>query len=110
MQGSTFRMKYKGFRIRTHPEYVNRRQRVYKLKIIEIGATITESKPLYVAPDWAAEAETQPLVPARMTPGVPTQWVTTVPNDKLSLFINTEPYKIFMDQIGQPYKGRVDAL
>ena len=106
MQGCSLRMKYDGYSMRSPSNSNYKREKVYKLQIVNIGA-VKESEP--EAPDWAAEAATQPLVPPQLPHGVPTHLSMNVPSGS-SLWLSVEQYKIFMDQIGQPYKGRVDAL
>jgi hypothetical protein len=107
MQGSRFRMKYNGYSMRSLPNSVQGREKVYKLQIVEIGG-IEEFEP--EAPDWAAEAKKKPLVLAQLPHGVPTQWLTKITRRRMPLRLQAEQYRTFMDQIGEPYKRRVEAL
>ena len=107
MQVCSIKMKYTGYSTCLPSNSVHRKEKVYKLQIVEIGA-IKEIEP--VAPDWAAEAAQQPLVPAQLTHGVPTQWLKEICGGYDPLRLLAEQYKTFMDQIGQPYERRVDFL
>jgi hypothetical protein len=106
MQGCSFKMKYNGYSMRSLEKSNNKRDKVYKLEIVKIGA-IKESEP--EAPDWAVEAAKQPLLPAQLARGVPTQWSMHVPSGS-NLRISVEQCKIFMDQIGHPHNHCEDVL
>jgi hypothetical protein len=77
------------------------------LQIVEIGA-IEEVEER--APEWAAEAAEQPLVPAQLFPGVPKHWLMELSKHSTYLRLKAEPHKTFMDQIGQPFYGDADVL
>ena len=93
--------------MRSLPNSVQGREKVYKLQIVEIGG-IEEFEP--EAPDWAAEAKKKPLVLEQLPHGVPTQWLTKITRRRMPLRLQAEQYRTFMDQIGEPYKRRVEAL
>jgi hypothetical protein len=99
-------MQYNGYSMRSLPNSVHKREKVYKLQIVDISA-IKKIEP--VVPDWAAEATKQPLVPAQLPTGVPTQWLMHVPGGT-NFRLMVEQYNIFMDQIGEPYNSRIDVL
>jgi hypothetical protein len=107
MQGSIFKMKYTGYSMLSLSNSVHRREKVYKLQIVDIGA-FNESDP--TAPDWAAEAGKQPVLPDQLPQGVSTQFCIKIARITDPLRVNTEQYKTFMDQIGEPYHRRVDVL
>jgi hypothetical protein len=104
MQGSTFKMKYNGYSMRSLS--VHKREKVYNLQIVNIGAKGSDP----TAPDWAAEAEKQPLVPAQLPDGVLPRFSLKFSEKTSYLRLKAEQHKIFMDQIGQPYKHRGDLL
>ena len=85
-----------------------RRDKVYNFQIVNIGA-IKKSEP-GAAAGWAAEAAKQPLMPAQLTRGVPAYCLMTISGSSNYLRLPAEQYKTFMDQIGQPYKRRVNVL
>jgi hypothetical protein len=107
MQACSFKMKYDGYSTKSVAKSIYRREKVYNLQIVKIGA-IKGSDP--VAPDWAAEAAEQPLMPAQLPRSVPLHWLMTGPSDKNYLFLKIEQFKTFMDQIGQPFSRRIDVL
>jgi hypothetical protein len=99
-------MKYIGYSTRSLEKSKNKRDKVYKLQIVEIGA-IKKSKP--GAPNWTAEAAKKPLLPARLHHGVPKHFSVKVSKDTDLLHLKVGQFKTFMDQIGHRF-GRVDVL
>ena len=106
MQGCVFKMKYNGCSMRPLPKSV-RREKIYNLQIIDINAMKKNERK---AATWAAEAANQPLVPAQLPHGVPTQWSMKVFNGHAYLRLPAEQHKIFKDQICEPHERRVYVL
>ena len=93
--------------MRSLPESNYRREKIYKLQIVEIGTVKdVEQGP----PDWAAGAAKQPLVPAQLPHDVPSHWLIKSPNTRSNLSLKSEQYKTFMGQIGHPFGRHVEAL
>jgi hypothetical protein len=111
IQGSTFRMKYDGYTMRSLSNSVHKKGKkkyIYKLQIVNIGA-IKENEP-GAAADWAAGAAKQPLVPAQLPRDVPTHWLMEISGIENWLRLHSAQCTTLLDQIGHRYEDHVDVL
>jgi hypothetical protein len=55
-------------------------------------------------------AEKSPINPPWLPAGVPTFWDMIVGNPGSGLWLKSGPYRVFMDQIGLPYRNKIELM